>query len=55
MDILYHGEIKVQNEFAESDFELYLSSCDKIWSMVQENPDMDISQLTLEDIQIASE
>lgn len=51
MEILYLGEINVKNEFSEAEEELYVEICEQIWSMVQENPDMDISQLTLENLQ----
>jgi len=49
MEILFHGEISVQNEL-ETD-QLYRSTCEKIWSMVEKDPSMDLSQLTLEGIQ----
>lgn len=51
MDILYQGEINVQNEFTESDFQLYLKVCDQIWSMIEQDQSLDLTQLTLEDIQ----
>lgn len=51
MEILYLGEINVQNEFCEAEEELYVETCEQIWSMVEQNPDMDISQITLGDIE----
>lgn len=51
MEILYLGEINVQNEFSETDIDLYNNTCEQIWSMVEQNPDMDISQITLGDIE----
>jgi hypothetical protein len=50
MDLLYHGEINIQNEFDETDNEMYLNVCDKIWSVVEKKPDLDLSQLTLKDL-----
>ncbi len=50
MEILYLGEINVQNEFSEAEEELYVETCEQIWSMVEQNPDMDISQITPGDI-----
>ncbi len=51
MDVLYQGEVNVQNEFNKSDFELYLNVCNQIWSIVEKEPDLDLSQLTIENIQ----
>jgi hypothetical protein len=50
MDLLYHGEINIQNEFDETDNEMYLYVFDKIWSVVEKKPDLDLSQLTLKDL-----
>ena len=51
IDILYLGEINVQNELDKADHELYHNTCDKIWSMIEKEPDLDLSQLTLRDLQ----
>ncbi len=52
MEILYLGEISVQNELYDTgDMELYLSACNKIFERLQENPDLDITTLTLRDLE----
>ena len=51
MDILYQGEINVHNDFNEEDINSYQDVCNKIWSRIEKNPSLDISQLTLKDLQ----
>jgi len=51
-EILYLGEISVQNELYDTgDMELYRSACNKIFERLQENPDLDITTLTLKDLE----
>jgi hypothetical protein len=51
MDILYKGEICLQNElFDAGEKEFYLGVCKRITDMLSENPDLDITQLSLKDL-----
>ena len=51
MDILYQGEINVHNDFNEEDINSYQDVCNKIWLRIEKNPNLDISHLTLKDLQ----
>jgi len=53
MEILYLGEVSVQNDLFDDsvDKELYLSVCNKISERIQENPELDITTLTLKDLE----
>jgi len=51
MDILYLGEISVQNELIDAgEKEFYLGVCKRITDMFYENPDLDITKLSFKDL-----
>ena len=51
MDILYKGEICVQNEiFDAGEKEFYYGICRRITDMLYENPDLDITKLSFKDL-----
>ena len=51
MDILYEGEINVQNElFDAGEKEFYMGICNRIMDMLCENPDLDITKLSFKDL-----
>ncbi len=52
MDILYLGEINVQNDIFDNsvDKELYKGVCNKISEKLLENIEFDITTLTLKDL-----
>jgi hypothetical protein len=51
MDILYLGEISVQNElFDAGEKEFYLGVCKRILDMLSENPDLDLTKLSFKDL-----
>jgi hypothetical protein len=50
MDILHEGEIYLQNEFDEVDNEFYRSVCRKIEDLLWEDHYLDITRLTLKDL-----
>jgi hypothetical protein len=52
MDLLYLGEVSVQNDLYDTgDMEFYRSVCDKIYERVHENFELDITTLTLKDLE----
>jgi hypothetical protein len=52
MELLYLGEVSVQNELYDTgDMEFYRSACNKIFERIQENPELDITTLTLKDLE----
>ncbi len=51
-DILYLGEISVQNDLCDSgDMGFYRSVCDRIYERLHENFDFDITTLTMKDLE----
>jgi hypothetical protein len=51
MDILYHGEIRVTNEFDEADKQFYKDVCKRIYECLNENHDLDLTSLTLANLE----
>lgn len=51
MDILYKGEICVQNEiFDAGEKDFYMGICKRLTDMLEENPDLDITTLSYKDL-----
>lgn len=50
MDILYQGEINVQNDFSETEIKSYLKVLEKIWAKIEKDHQLDITKLELKDL-----